>query len=291
MNIFSDDLKRFAHAMRVFSIFPLNCGMDYKIFTFAWVWSILIGLVSTIGFSILNSKLFASFTLNNIRFRSFSFFISSIILSKNLPRLIQEVDVFDQHFCKDGGVIRNPLMNRGSVWVLISTISSLSILLMHSLFIKANSLKVVKIIVGCYTYNVRQLWIYLYIFFCFNLKSRFKDVQKKWCKHVDTITTYKYSNNIEKNLEAVRLEYANLCRIVENMSQCFGYHLSLYYITVFLEIINDIFGCIYAEDKYRQFGPYILLNFIVIFVLGWISGEVTREVSNFVNSKYYFILF
>lgn len=280
MNIFSDELKRFAHAIRVFGIFPLNFDLDYKISSFIWIWSIFIGLFSSIGFTLLSSDIFASFTGNLIRFRAFSYFIFSIIFSRNLPHLVQEINVFDQQFRQHEAVIRKPLVNRGSIWVLISAVTSLSIIAMHGHFMKSKSVKIVEVMVGSYTFNIRQLWIYLYIFFCFNLKSRLKDARKRWCQQIDTIIDHKYSSNQEQNLEAARLDYADLCRILENMSKCFGYHLGLYFITIIMEIINDIFESIYGRDKYFEKIPFILINFSVVFVLCWISGEVTREVRN-----------
>lgn len=284
MGRFSEDLKIFSYPLRFFGIYPLNFRLDYK-FGVCWVWSFLIGFIITFGHLFNRSwDDWIPLRRNAYRIRTIAYFICPFLVSKHIPILTQEIEKFDYWYLTQyhsEGKYR--LMNRGYIWSIFTIISFVVSSILAYFLIPINGwIQVREMMITVFSYNFRQIWIYIYIFYCFNVKSRFKDLCQRWCEQVDSIIQSKQKckfTTYELALEHTRLQYVSLCQIAENVSNCFGYTLCLYIVTISFEIITDIFCYIYCDHHNNlSFFTFLTIDISVLFFVTWISGEVTTEV-------------
>lgn len=284
--MFDKDLKSLAYVLRILAIFPLNTKLQYTFWSFSWIWSFILGITISTTHFFLEPKSQWEFIMHRFYLiRIVSYFLFPMIFGKAITNLVQVLTQFDNDYFNQFKIqVTNRYMNRGSVWIFITIFLSSLNLAIEVFFLGYTTNSLVIQCTWLYSYNFRQVWIYIYFFVCFNVKSRFIDLGNQWYSQLNTIvnckTPFQRTNHLEYNLEQTRLQYMNLCQIVDTISDTFGYYICLYYSTISVEMISDTYYVIYflKSGNYVTYFTYLLTNFMAVFVISWLSGEVTREV-------------
>lgn len=269
--------KSFVWVIRMLCIFPLNDKFQNRFCSFAWFWSIFLGLSVIIaqgrprglgGLQYFSNLLFL--------LRSVYFFISPIIHSPNFKKLTDVFEEFDHQFFKTYGlVVRKRLWNKSSFWIAIIILNTVFILLFRILLDFYHPVNqsiynfVYEILVYIYSYNFRQIYLHLYLFFCLNAISRFQDFHLEWTTIINIVI--KQKNNFDY-LEITRRNYFLICQIVDNLNEYFGYIISFFYLSTLIEGSVNLVGLPFS-------GMEMLISAILIYLTSIMTVKIKTEVS------------
>ena len=289
-------MKIIAHSIRFLAIFPLNFNLEYRVLSLAWFWSLIYGVfVFVVDIIYTTTDGWRSVTKPVYQFRGFIFFLSSMISSERLSKLINSFEDFDLHFqCIFSFPIRHHFLNNGLLWVLFNVLITIGLKMLVYLYDPCSFKSLMLTYVSFSSYGYRQLWIHLYIYICFNLQIRFKQVRLNWIQNITLILNRNdiptvTNINDEEFFESTRLLYAELCQLVEEVNKTFEIHISLFYITIFIEILLDFYKIYYLQEVQedgKMIFTFVSLGFIFVCIVCWISGEVTSEVSELIKDTF-----
>lgn len=126
----------------------------------------------------------------------------------------------------------------------------------------------------------RQVYVVMYIFFCYNILLLFRDIQSCWKEHVNR-TNGKDSNmlcSLEQGLENLRLVHVDLLRVVTLLNQVYGTRMAFYLATIFIEVLLDLYiYFFYNNYSYIQM-EYYIFNAVTFYMLTSVTDELTHAV-------------
>lgn len=118
----------------------------------------------------------------------------------------------------------------------------------------------------------RQVYVVMYIFFCYNIILLFRDVQSCWKEHVNR------TDERENQLENLRLVHVDLLRIIRLLNQAYGSRLAFYLATIFIEVLLDL----YIFFFYNNYGyiqmEYYVFNAVTFYMLTSVTDELSHVV-------------
>ena len=212
--------------------------------------------------------------------RTIYFFISPLIHLKNFHKLINIFEEFDHQFFKAYGLeVTKRFWNKGTFWVAIIFLNSFLIISSRIAFhqeIQSIYDIIYETPVYIYSYNFRQIYVYLYLFFCFNTITRFQDFHLEWVTIVNVIS--KQKNNIQY-LEIARHNYFLLCKIVDNLSEYFGYVVSFLYMSTLMDNLLNLFGVPFSSglsNVYRAIE--VTIGSTLLYITSIMAVKIKNEV-------------
>lgn len=287
----------FAYWIRPLAIFPFNGRLEYRILSFSWFWSVVFSsLIFYFEITYQTYEGWKIVTQPIARIRTIVNTIICLFFTKKLPKLINNIEDFDFRFNSIFGeeISNGSFFMKGSLWgCLIFAITAvfMAINLIYFPVLPPDLAEYIYFeIFFLSTYNSRQIWIILYIYFCFHLKMRFYQIRKCW---FEKLNFYQSNEQVKERkeemiLESARLLYAQICQLVDRMNQVFGYHICFFFFTISVDLLVDLYLYYYLDN-----GSLILALFIYIgtnwtlgFLVSWISGAVAHEVSKRQNACY-----
>jgi hypothetical protein len=126
----------------------------------------------------------------------------------------------------------------------------------------------------------RQVYVVMYVFFCYNIILIFRDIQSCWKEHVNRIseTDSDMTFSVEQQLENVRLVHVDLLRVVRLLNQAYGTKMAFYLATIFIEVLLDLYiFFFYNNYSYIQL-EYYIFNAVTFYMLTSVTDELTHVV-------------
>lgn len=279
MSSFKANFQLLSWSTRILAVFPLTRHLEYRVTSVAWFWSLVLGLTLSFGHlwnqELKNWRLFIDPVYH---FRTIVFFLVSFYSSRSLANLINQIENYDIRYFNSYGCEVNSSINcRGYFWTTLNILFScgnifLDFFLYHRY--TSNGMIWYGHFISLYSYNFRQIYTHIYWYICFNLISRFRDLKKRW------ILVIKGAKRNVKEIEINRLNYIHLSKLVSSLSECFGPFLCLFYLTNMLEVLANLYECVYIGEELKFSMPlHILIKLLCVYLVSSISGQVTLEVS------------
>ena len=273
---FFNSVKPLTNLMRFWGVFSLNTHLRYAVFSFSWMWCLLVTMTLIVVQVFEKTQKLRELKRPLYMSRTILVGLTTLIYDKDMPDLIISIGKFDETYFKTFNVKEKyGRLSRGSTWIYINIFTCGVIL--------ADFFENEEILYGrFFSYVGRQMSTYLYLFFCIHLIIRFRNLRKKWNYQIQRITAKTFINVEvwEEHLEHTRLLYHSLCILVTKLSVCYGYKLAVNIITMFLTILLDLYEYLYVLRNFHMnhtIGTFF--EFVTIILICIISGKVTWEVN------------
>ena len=127
----------------------------------------------------------------------------------------------------------------------------------------------------------RQVYVVMYVFFCYNMILLFRDIQKCWKEQVNKILQIddKMSRSGEEQLENIRLMHVELIRTIRLLNKAYGPRMAFYLATIFMEVLLDLYiYFFYNNYSYIQL-EYHIFNAVTFYMLTSMTDKLTYIVS------------
>jgi hypothetical protein len=126
----------------------------------------------------------------------------------------------------------------------------------------------------------RQVYVVMYIFFCYNIILLFRDIKACWKQQVSK--ALERNNDIcpvEEQLENIRLIYVDIVRATGLLNRAYGTRMAFYLATIFIEVLLDLYiYFFYNNYSYIQL-EYYIFNAFTFYMLTSVTDELTNAVS------------
>nr|CAD7262293.1 unnamed protein product [Timema shepardi] len=199
------------------------------------------------------------------------------------PDLVRLIGDFDRS-CKEMRIaITTYKCNRGIIWSAIIVLVVISMLLtvvikrisMHDSDCQQLISSLILGVVGVIPVFTRMFYISAFLFYCYSLKTRF-EILNSHCKILvsQLLTTdvrcgYPVSDDVR--LEKVRTMHGQLCSIIEKLNDAYGWRLLLFFMTIFLDFLHDVY--VYGYIK-QLWGSMQIIFFVINMVALYVSTAV-----------------
>lgn len=128
----------------------------------------------------------------------------------------------------------------------------------------------------------RQVYVVMYVFFCYNMILLFRDIQNCWQEQLNKTLDKddKIACSVEEQLENIRLIHVELLRAIRLLNKVYGTRMAFYLATIFLEVLLDLYiYFFYNNYSYIQL-EYHIFNAVTFYMLTSVTDELTYAVSN-----------
>ena len=127
----------------------------------------------------------------------------------------------------------------------------------------------------------RQVYVVMYVFFCYNMILLFRDIRNCWKEQVNKILQ-KDDNTIRsvgEQLENIRLIHVELIRTIRLLNKAYGTRMAFYLATIFIEVLLDLYiFFFYNNYSYIQL-EYHIFNAVTFYMLASVTDKLTYAVS------------
>jgi hypothetical protein len=127
----------------------------------------------------------------------------------------------------------------------------------------------------------RQVYVVMYVFFCYNMILLFRDIQNCWKEQLNKTleTDDKIICSVDEQLENIRLIHVELLRAIRLLNKVYGTRMAFYLATIFLEVLLDLYiFFFYNNYSYIQL-EYHIFNAVTFYMLTSVTDKLTYAVS------------
>jgi hypothetical protein len=127
----------------------------------------------------------------------------------------------------------------------------------------------------------RQVYVVMYVFFCYNMILLFRDIQNCWNEQVNKTLQLddKTTGSVEEQLESIRLIHVELIRAIRLLNKAYGTRMAFYLATIFTEVLLDLYiYFFYNNYSYIQL-EYHIFNVVTFYMLTSVTDKLTYAVS------------
>ena len=138
----------------------------------------------------------------------------------------------------------------------------------------------------------RQVYVVMYVFFCYNMILLVRDMQNCWKEQVNKILQ-EDDNTIGsvEQLENVRLIHVELIRAIRLLNKAYGARMAFYLATIFIEVLLDLYiYFFYNNYSYIQL-EYHTFNAVTFYMLTSVTDKLTYAVSILRLNHLHLVLF
>jgi hypothetical protein len=289
---FYKGLKPFALICKVVGVFSLqnvtqNDGrlLKHSILSLHAFWGPFIVGIATILNTHFETENFLSQMAMFYIARGISIPLLSVYYDKYLPELASRIEEFNIIICSyinDAPKKRN-LNKHGRLILYVSCIGY--IILMGTNFTVLSIINEYKFpqignkICDSYTFLTRQLFVIMYMYFCYNIKLILFSIRRIWRQNIQTTEINKPGEptSLEEKFEIIRLLHAEVVHTVELLNRAYGLRL-LFYVTIYcIEVLLSLYEFVYRQAHFKLY--FIVYSALTLYMVSKFTEDITTQVS------------
>jgi hypothetical protein len=296
---FYKGLKPFALICKVAGVFSLQNVMQddgrslkHSVFSLHAFWGPFVVGIATILNTHFETENFLSHIGMFYVTRGISIALLSAYYDKYLPELISRIEEFNiiiRHNTKNNSKNRKP-NTHGRVILYISCIGYIILMCINvivlSIMNEYNLPHIGNKICDSYTFLTRQLFVLMYMYFCYNVKLVLCSISKIWWQNIETIASNKTENPVspEEKLEFIRLLHAEVVQTVDLLNKAYGLRL-LFYVTIYCsEVLLSLYEYANRHGHFKLY--FIIYSGLTLYMVSKFTEDITAQVS-LIFSRYY----
>jgi hypothetical protein len=289
---FYRNLRPFALICKFIGVFSLqnvtqSDGRLLKHTLRSWhtLWGPVVVGMATIINTHFETEYFLSFIAMFYIIRGISISLLSSYYDKFLPELIYKIEEFNtiiKSYCNNEP--KKKKKNKHGRLVLYVACSGYFILMCANVTILSvmngyNFRHVVNKFCDSFTFLTRQLFVIMYMYFCYNIKLILCSISSIWLHTLKTTVINKtgYSLPLEERLEKIRLLHAEVVQTVEIINAAYGLRL-LFYVTIYCsEVLLSLYEFSTRHVHFKLY--FIIYSGFTLYMVAKFTDEVAVKVS------------
>lgn len=285
-------LKPFALICKLIGVFSLQnvlqdngCLLKHTLFSFHTLWGPFFVGMATISNTYFETEHFASYIAMFYIIRGISISLLTSYYDKFLPEIIFRIEEFNaiiKSNCNKTHTRRN-LNTHGRLVLYIACVGYIILMCANvavlSLINGYNFPRVVNKICDSFTFLTRQMFVMMYIYFCYNIKLILCSISSIWRQTVKTIVINKSVDPVppEERLESVRLLHAEAVQTVELINSAYGVRL-LFYVTIYCsEVLLSLYEFSNRHVHLKLY--FIIYSGFTLYMVTKFTEDITTQVS------------
>jgi hypothetical protein len=289
---FYKGLKPFALICKVAGVFSLqnvtqNDGrlLKHSILSLHAFWGPFIVGIATILNTHFETETFLSHMAMFYIARGISIPLLSAYYDKYLPELAFRIEEFNMKihsYINDTPKKRN-LNTHGRLILYISCIGYI-ILMCTSVTVLSiindyNFPQIGNKICDSFTFLTRQLFVIMYMYFCYNIKLILCSIRRIWRQNIQTTEINKPGEptSLEERFETIRLLHAEVVQTVELLNTAYGLRL-LFYVTIYcIEVLLSLYEFVNRQVHFKLY--FIIYSVLTLYMVFKFTEDITSQVS------------
>jgi hypothetical protein len=289
---FYKGLKPFALICKLVGIFSLqnviqNDGrlLKYKLLSLHTLWGpLIVGLATILNTRFETENLLSYIGLFYIT-RGISMALFSCYYDKFLPQLIFKIEEFNvaiMSYCNNIPKKRN-VKTHGRLVLYFACIGYIILMCINVIVLSIlNDYDFPHIgnkICDSFTFLTRQLFVLMYMYFCYNIKLILCSISSIWRQSVKKIIINNPGDTVppEERLEAIRLLHAEVVQTMEHVNAAYGLRL-LFYVTIYcLEVLLSLYE---FSNRHVHLKLYFnVYSGLTLYMVTKFTEDITIQVS------------
>jgi hypothetical protein len=289
---FYKGLKPFALLCKVAGVFSLqnvtqNDGrlLKHSVLSLHSFWGLFIVGISTVFNTHFENKNFLSHMAMFYITRGISIPLLSAYYDKYLAELVFRIEEFNltiRPYIKDGPKKRN-LNTQGRLILYISCIGYIILMCVN-----VTALSIIKDydfpqignkICDSFTFLTRQLFVIMYMYFCYNIKLILCSISRIWRQNIQTTAINKPEDlaSLEERLEIIRLFHVEVVQTVELINTAYGLRL-LFYVAIYCtEFLLSLYEFVNTQAYFKLY--FIIYSVLTLYMVSKFTEDITTQVS------------
>jgi hypothetical protein len=289
---FYKGLKPFALICKVVGVFSLqnviqNDGrlLKHSLLSLHALWGPFIVGIATILNTHFETENFLSHMAMFYIARGISIPLLSVYYDKYLPELtfrIEEFNISISSYINDAPKKRN-LNTHGRLILYISCTGYIILMGVNvtvlSIINEYEFPQIGNKICDSFTFLTRQLFVIMYIYFCYNIKLILRSIRRIWRQNMQTSENNEPGEptSQEERFEIIRLLHADVVQTVELLNKAYGLRL-LFYITIYCtEVILSLYEFVYRQAHFKLY--FIIYSALTLYMVSKFTEDITTQVS------------
>jgi len=289
---FYKGLKPFALICKVVGIFSLQNVtqidgrlLKHSILSLHAFWGPFIVGIATILNTHFETENFLSYMAMFYIARGISIPLLSAYYDKYLPEITSRIEEFYiniRSYVKDDPSKRN-LNTHGRLILYISCIGYIILMCTNVTVLSIiNDYEFPQIgnqICDSFTFLTRQLFVIMYMYFCYNIKLILCSIRRIWRQNIQTneINKHGQPTSLEERLEAIRLLHAEVVETVELLNTAYGLRL-LFYVTIYcIEVLLSLYEFVNRHVHFKLY--FIICSILTLYMVCKFTEDITTQVS------------
>ena len=289
---FYKGLKPFALICKVVGVFSLqnvtqNDGrlLKHSILSLHTFWGPFIVGMATILNTYFETENFLSRMAMFYLARGISIPLLSAYYDKYLPEIISKIEEFNiniRSYIKDSPKKSN-LNTHGRLILYISCIGYVILMgtnvTVLNIINDYNFPQIANKICDSFTFLTRQLFVIMYMYFCYNIKLILCSIRRIWRQNVQSTEINKTGKptSLEERLENIRLLHAEVVHTVELLNTAYGLRL-LFYVTIYcIEVLLSLYEFVNRHVYFKLY--FIIYSILTLYLVCKFTEDVTTQVS------------
>jgi len=289
---FYKGLKPFALICKVVGVFSLqnvtqNDGrlLKHSILSLHAFWGPFIVGIATILNTYFETENFLSKMAMFYIARGVSISLLSVYYDKYLPELVFRIEEFSitiSSYINDAPKKRN-LNTHGRLILYICCIGYIILMganvTVLSVINDYNFPQIGNKICDSFTFLTRQLFVIMYMYFCYNIKLILCSIRRIWRQNIQTTEINKPGEptSLEERFEIIRLLHADVVQTVEQLNTAYGLRL-LFYITIYCtEVLLSLYEFVYRQAHFKLY--FIVYSALTLYMVSKFTEDITIQVS------------
>jgi hypothetical protein len=285
-------LKPFALICKLIGVFSLqNVVQDngrllkHTLFSLHTMWGPLLVGMATILNTHFETEHFISYIAMFYITRGISIALLGSYYDKYLPELIFRIEEFNTIIKSNSNNThkRRNLNTHGRLVLYVACVGYIILMCTNvavlSVMNDYNFPHVANKICDSFTFLTRQLFVMMYMYFCYNIKLILCSISSIWRRSVKTIVINKSEDSVppQERLEAVRLLHAEAVQTVELINSAYGLRL-LFYVTIYCsEVLLSLYE---FSNRHVHFKLYfIIYSGFTLYMVSKFTEDITIQVS------------
>ena len=291
---FYKGLKPFAMICKVFGVFSLQNAihgdgllLKHSVISLHAFWGPFIVGMATILNRYLETEKFLSYTSMFYIARGISIPLLSAYYDKYLPELvirIEEFNIIIRSYITDASKKTNPnthgrlilyLSCIGYVILMCTNVTVLGTTVMKDYDFQYTASK----ICDSFIFLTRQLFVIMYMYFCYNIKLILCSISRIWRQNIQTAAINKHGDpaSPEETLEFIRLLHAEVVQTVELLNTAYGLRL-LFYVTIYCsEVLLSLYEYVHKQWHLKLY--FIIHSTLTLYMASKFTEDISNEVS------------
>jgi len=130
-----------------------------------------------------------------------------------------------------------------------------------------------------FIFLTRQLFVIIYMYFCYNIKLILCSIRLIWRQNIQTTEINKPGEptSLEERIEIIRLLHAEVVQTVELLNTAYGLRL-LFYITIYCtEVLLSLYEFVNRQAHYKLY--FIVYSVLTLYMVSKFTDDITTQVS------------
>jgi hypothetical protein len=284
-------LKPFALICKLTGVFSLqnviqNNGrlLKHTLFSLHTLWGPLLVGTATLLNTHSETEHFLSYIAMFYIARGMTIALISSYYDKFLPELIYRIEEFNTIMSNFNNIHGKRKMNtHGRLVLYVACIGYIILMCINVAVLSVmngyNFTHIGNKICDSFTFLTRQLFVIMYMYFCYNIKLILRSISRIWRQSVKTITINRNEDTVapEEKLEAVRLLHAEAVQTVELINAAYGLRL-LFYVAIYCsEVLLSLYEFSNRNVHFKLY--FIIYSGFTLYMVTKFTEDITIQVS------------